>query len=201
MSSRPRAPRRDTVRRTSPVLGAVRARLESTREQLLTELDDVDAQLAALSARRHRLADRLAELCEDLWPAALHPRGRRPAETGESELPPLPEQPIWLAGRRLRSVCLALLRNAGRLTLVRLHALLHTYGYGVDNAHAAKALSDALAYEVECGRARRVRRGEYECAGPPPRPGRHGATPDRLLDPVLSPTAVAAPGSVGDRCS
>lgn len=210
MSSRQSTPRVDPIRRTVPLIGAVRAGAVASRDRLLAELDGVDAQLTALARRRIQLTDRLAELRDELWPVATHPRGRRPAPSGELALPPLPEQPTWLEGRRLRSVCLVLLRRVGRLSLPRLHALLHAHGYGIDSAHATKALSDALSYEVECGRARRVRRGEYEVGTQAPKPGRHGAVPlrplaphvdDRLLDPVLSPTTPLSAGNVDERCS
>lgn len=192
---RRRSSRRDPIRSAGNRHDVRRSSL-AERDRLFGELDRVDNELAELTQRRCALADRLAELREKLWPTVLHRRGRRPDVTGGPAVPPLPEQPTWLYGRRLRSVCLALLRRAGRLTLPKLHALLHAHGYGVDATYAAKTLSDTMGYEVECGRARRVRRGEYEIAGPPPREGRHGAPSlepaqpdpeDRLLDETLSP--------------
>ncbi len=191
MTSSPRAPRRDPIRsngrRRHPDL--VRAELERTR--LLDELDTVDTELSALATRRCAIARRLAELREALWPADRYRRGRQPGELGVTDLPPLPDDPVWLYGRRLRSVCLALLRRTGRLGLRDLHALLHAHGYGIDSNHAVKALADAMAYEVDARRAIRVRRGEYECTGPAPRRGRHGAPDDRLLDEVLAPLTAA----------
>ncbi len=191
-SGRHHAARIDPIRCRVPLLGHRRASVEADRSRLLAELDRLDDELAEIAARRAAVAARLAELRERLWPADLHRRGRRPGATGAPALPPLPPSPTWLYGRRLRSVCLALLRRAGRQTLGQLHALLHAHGYGVDSSHATKALSDALAYEVECGRARRVRRGEYECMGPRPRTGRHGAPRLREADPTADDDEVAA---------
>lgn len=191
----PRRQRHDVVRVAAAAVPARPDRRQAAlkeRDRLLAELDDVDDELAALANRRAGLVARLAELREELWPVALWRRGRRPSICGENSLPPLPADVTWLEGRRLRSVCLALLRRAARrLSLSHLHALLHAHGYGIDSSYPAKTLADALGYEVECGRARRVRRGEYEVAGPPPRSGRHGAPPlrDRLLDEILVPVA------------
>lgn len=80
---------------------------------------------------------------------------------GTIRLPPLSERPTPLWGRRLRSVCLALLRRAGPLILPEIHALLHHHGYRIDSSNPVKTLSDALAYEVEQGRAVRLERGVY----------------------------------------
>ncbi len=198
MSATPRARRLDPVRTAASQLHAARDAALAERDELLDRLDDLDREIVAIAQRRAQLASRLAELRDRLWPPSHRHRGRRPSPTGERELPPLPERPTWLEGRRLRSVCLALLRRVGPLTLPRLHALLHAHGYGIDSAHAAKALSDALSYEVECGRARRIRRGEYAVTAPTPRPGRHGAPDlqpaepeesDRLLDEILLPVS------------
>ncbi len=191
-----RTPAVDRIRTQSAARPNRRAALEQERDRLLTALDELDTELAERTRRRCQLLERLGELREALWPTARYGRGRRPAPTGTSDLPPLPDAPTWLAGRRLRSVCLALLRRAGRLTLRNLHAMLHAHGYGIESDHPVKALSDALAYETESGRARRVGRGVYEVAGPRPRAGRHGAPDlaapadvpeDRLLDEVLAP--------------
>ncbi len=203
MSSATPPSRRDPVRTAFPGRPDRRANARLERDRLLAQLDEVDNEITELSRRRSALADRLAELREELWPTARYRRGRRPSATGRVELPPLPDRPTWLEGRRLRSVCLALLRRAGELSLPRLHALLHAHGYGVASTHPVKALSDALSYEVECGRARRPRRGHYAVHGPAPRRGRHGApeleslrsdlgddeADARLLDPTCAPAA------------
>lgn len=190
-------PRVDPIRSAASMTPNRRDVLQLERTRLLEQLDEVDTQIGTLSTRRAQLVERLADLRDRLWPVALHRRGRRPGTLGENDLPPVVASPTWLSGRRLRSVCLCLLRRAVRLTLRQLHALLHAHGYGIDSAHAVKTLSDALAYEVECGRARRVGRGEYQIHGTKPRAGRHGApalqdpaptVADRLLDEVLAPT-------------
>ena len=65
----------------------------------------------------------------------------------------------------MRASCVALLGGAGELSLSELHVLLHLSGFRVDSSQAVKALSDAMAYECEQGRAVRVARGVYAAPG------------------------------------
>jgi hypothetical protein len=77
-------------------------------------------------------------------------------------LPPVPEGAVFLRGRRLRALCLAILARLGPLPLPELHALLHRHGFAVAHDHPVKALADALGHEADGGRARRIARGVYE---------------------------------------
>ena len=87
---------------------------------------------------------------------------RRRAVSHEEPLPPTAAKPMWLWGRELRAVCLALLRTAqGALSLRQLHVLLHRAGYAIAHRTPVKALADALGHEADVGRARRVARGCY----------------------------------------
>ena len=135
-----------------------------------------DRALAALAAERQRLARRLAAVREELWPRAEWPQGRRPPRDAlEDALPPLPERPTWLWGRRLRAVCLRLLARCGTMPLRQLHALLHLHGFGVAGDQPVKVLADALGHESERGLAVRTSRGVYDVApGYRPPPGRPG---------------------------
>ena len=95
-----------------------------------------------------------------------------------------------ISGRDLRIACLTILRRHGALKLPDLHALLHRYGYLIGAARPVTALSDAMAYETEHGRARRIDRGIYAATDRPP-PRSH--TPPTLDDrpgpgPVDGPT-------------
>lgn len=151
----------DPIRRQSTLDPRHRRKVHRAYQHLRTELDRTDAVLARLAARRHRLALRLADHRDQLWPPDRQRFGRRPGADGRPQLPPLPSPSTRLWGRRLRAVCLALLRRAGEVTLTELHVLLHRGGYEIDSTHPVKALADALGYETDHGRAHRVARGVY----------------------------------------
>jgi hypothetical protein len=151
---------------------ADRARLNARHQQLLDEIRAKDAVLAATAKERRRHLDELATIHDQLHPKTLWHRGRRPAPDRLTDpLPPLPENPTWLWGRRLRAVCLRLLHRCGTLPLRQLHALLHLHGFGVAGDHPVKTLADALGHETEHGTTQRVARGRYRTTNdyrPPP---------------------------------
>ncbi|MCC6436720.1 MAG: hypothetical protein IT196_16910 [Acidimicrobiales bacterium] len=60
----------------------------------------------------------------------------------------------------------------GAVSLAELHAVLHRLGYAVAGANTVKTLADALGYEHDAGRVRRVRRGVYEFPPGSPAPNR-----------------------------
>jgi hypothetical protein len=67
-----------------------------------------------------------------------------------------------LHGRALRRTVLASLRDAGRpLTITEIHRSLHLAGYRLSE-RAVKQLGDALRYEEQQDRVRRVARATYE---------------------------------------
>ncbi len=130
----------------------------------IADLDDLDAELETLSARRRRCIRRLEQLRSQLWPnRSGHHRRRGPI--GIPPMPPAPPdaEPLW--GRDLRATAVALLHRHGTCSLRELHGLLHRYGYRIRNRRPVQALGDALAYEVERGRCERVERGVYRAIG------------------------------------
>lgn len=172
------------------MFGAARAEAVAAATELRARLDDLERELVELSSARQRIAQELAALRARLTVHIRRHRGRMPAVDGTRQLPPVPHDATPLWGRRLRSVCLALLRRAGRLPLRELHALLHRHGYVIDSDTHVKVLADALGHEVDHGRARRVERGVYEVVTwPPPRPGRHGDPP---LRPPVQPSPISS---------
>ena len=62
----------------------------------------------------------------------------------------------------MRYAALGVLIRAGRpLGLPEIHAALHLAGYRLTGARPVQQLADALGYEHDNGRARRVMRGVY----------------------------------------
>lgn len=147
---------------------AWRERRHQEEDRLRAAIDDVDRQLVELTERRRDLLDRLGRLHDEIRPIWATCAGRRRrAVSHEEPLPPTAEKPLWLWGRELRAVCIALLRQAqGALSLRQLHVLLHRAGYAIAHRAPVKALGDALGHEHDVGRARRVARGRYASAGP-----------------------------------
>ena len=144
--------------------GAQRQALVDLWDDVSRRRDELDAQLARLARERHELQRERADLRERIWPRWLRGRGRRlqAVDAADQALPPLPEQPQLCWGRGLRAILLRILRDFGSaVSLVEIHRSLHLLGVAVDSEHPAKALSDALGYEVEQGRAERVVRGRY----------------------------------------
>lgn len=155
----------DPLRQYIPLLGPARRALEAQCQQLRADLAALDEELTALIRRRRDLSSTLYDARTKLVRTLRFP-ARRPAPDGSEQLPPIEAQPTPLTGRRLRSVCMALLRKLGPLPLTELHALLHQHGYAVDSRHPVKCLADTMGYEVDHARAIRVARGTYGAAPP-----------------------------------
>lgn len=66
---------------------------------------------------------------------------------------------------------------------------------------ATKFVSDALRWELRCGRVRRVRRGVYEFAGAPPSTMRWIRKRVDLLCSLLARADQASPGRPGEASS
>ena len=154
----------------------------------LREIAVIDAESIEGANHRRALIEHAKRLRDQVWPVIPHHHGRRPPGPDERPLPPLVHDPELLSGRRLRSVCLALLARYGELPLAELHSHLHMHGYVVAGPHGVKRLADALGYEVRAARAVRTKRGCYRrAAGERPRRGRFGAptlNPRVGLDPT-----------------
>jgi hypothetical protein len=138
-----------------------RQALEAERSRLLDELDEVDTELLAIAARRQRIRDDADTICDALWPREPWWHARRPNTIGITRLAPVCGNAKQLWGIHLRATCVAILERHGTQTLPDLHSLLHVYGYRIGGRRPVKDLADAMAHEVNCGRAVRVSRGCY----------------------------------------
>ncbi len=164
-------PRRvDPLFGEGPLGGQRRARVIARCEELAAGIDELDRQLKGLIRQRRELTGELRAHRRRLFPS-IGVRGRQPGPDGSVQLPPVPDGATFLYGRRLRALCVGLLSRLGPMPLVQLHALLHKLKFAVAGATPVKALADALGYETDIGRARRVERGVYEAlVAPPNRP-------------------------------
>lgn len=151
----------DPIRQQTPITGEKRRKVQQAHDDVTDKIASLDRELDDLCRRRRELVGQRRQLRRQLF-VNLAKRGRRPLDDGMEALPPLPHDATWLHGRRLRAACLKILARRGKLTLVELHAQLHRLGYAIAHRHAVKALADALGYETELGRVRRVARGTYE---------------------------------------
>jgi hypothetical protein len=153
----------DPIRQSTPVAGRKRDALKLEHQRLTDEIADIDRELGALAARRRELVTDRKAVRRRLF-LNLAKRGRRALNDGIEALPPLPPDPTWLWGRRLRAACRTILARNGPLSLRDLHAALHHAGYGIDHTNSVKTLADALGYETRLGRAHRPARGIYALA-------------------------------------
>ncbi len=160
---------------------------------LLDQITQLDGELAELAARRRQLVQRLRQRRQHITPVQTGHHGRRPKPDGTVALPPAARGAIRLWGTALRDVCVSILRRCGPLALPELHAMLHHLGYRIDSNYHAKTLSDALSYELEQGRVRRVERGVYGPLRPPDphadRPHHRPCHPLDHLPEAISPQA------------
>jgi len=151
----------DPLRITVPVFGARREQVQAECRHLEESLRALDAELDRIARQRREAARQLKERRHRLWPN-LSKRGRRPLPEGRRALPPISSDAVGLWGRRLRARCREILRtHRGAMTLTEIHAMMHRQGYFIDSGHVVKALSDAMRYDVSCGKVRRVARGTY----------------------------------------
>ena len=135
--------------------------LEARRQRAVDALDALDRESVDWMRRKRLADDEALAVHELLWPAIPDGWARRPPRPDEAPLPPESADARPLFGRHLRRVCLSLLHQHGELALRDLHLLLILHGYTLTGSAPVKALSDALGYEREQGRAVRVRRGVY----------------------------------------
>ncbi len=165
----------DPIRQENPLHGRKRDELLIRYRASTVRLDQLDAQLQALSAERQQVMQTHQDQGRRLYFNRAK-RGRQPLPDGSEALPEVHPHPLRLWGRRLRSVCLALLRaHQQPMTLIDLHAQIHRRGAVIDSTLPVKALADALGYETRQGRAYRTGRGIYQLVpSPTPAKGRHG---------------------------
>jgi hypothetical protein len=166
-----------SIRRASGMPLWARVDRQTERDALLHRLGQIDGALLDLSQERRAIVDELRTVRDELYPTVPWCHGRRPPDMDCSPLAAVLQDAEDTSGRRLRATCLAILRRHGPTSLRELHGLLHRYGYVIQATRPVTALSDAMAYEVERGRARRVDRGVYEATGPEPRRRRDRPSP------------------------
>jgi hypothetical protein len=159
---RPQAPRRyeplwaDPERRDAQ--RARRAELVERAEQVCRRQRELACELAEIRTE-------LAESRALMWPRLDRHlvRGfRHTFDRGPAPIPPAAPNAIPLRGAQLRYAALAVLLDAGEpLTLTEIHRALLLRGYRLAGRQPVQQLADALGYEHDCGRARRVERGTY----------------------------------------
>jgi len=142
--------------------GPARQEIMRRYAELIAVLCEHDLGAAQWARARLAIITELTSLEDILWPPLFPRRGRRAPSLDGRRIPDAPPESIPLGGVHLRRVCIELLRRHGAQTLVDLHRLLHLHGYVIAAPTQAKTLADAMAFEVESDRARRVRRGVYE---------------------------------------
>ncbi len=154
------------------------AELAGKLETIIERIATIDREAIARADERRDLVEEAKALRDRVWPIVPRHHGRRPPGPDERPLPPLRHDAEVLGGRRLRSVCLALLGRYGELPLTELHSHLHLHGYTVAGPNCVKRLADAMGYEVDKRRLVRTKRGTYRRAwGFDARPGRFGNPP------------------------
>ena len=158
-----RTPRRYRQLPCGPV---ERAHYIRQRDELVARAVELDRQQQALAVELAEIRTALAEIRVLLWPRVEHQhfvRGfRHTRVNGPPPIPPEAPNAHVLWGRHLRSAVLAILaRNHRPMKLVEIHRDLHLSGYSIKSRFPVKRLADALGYETDNGRARRVDRGTY----------------------------------------
>jgi hypothetical protein len=142
------------------------------RQWLLAREHELADRATAVDAEQRRLAQEFLELRRELvavhsmlWPRTPgHDRRkwRAPRLGGPAPVPPTFPDATPVSGRALRRAVLAALARAAQpLTLTEIHRELHLRGHRLAGAHPVKQLGDALRYEEQRGRVRRVARGTY----------------------------------------
>jgi hypothetical protein len=139
--------------------------LERERE-LVAAITDVECEQRHLAERYAELRGELVELHRQLWAPdrdGPYRKTRRPDLPGPAAIPPPAQGAQPLRGRALRRAVRAALANAGRpLTLTEIHRALHLSGCQLTSDQPVKQLGDALRYDEQHDRVRRVARGTYE---------------------------------------
>jgi hypothetical protein len=154
--------------RRTRAFGATRHELMRRYAELIAALCEHDLAAIVWAETRVGIIKELAAIENILWPPLDPYRARRAPSPDSLRVPDPAPGAITTSGVHLRRICREILHRHGPQSLVELHRLLHLYGYVIAARAQAKALADALAYEVERKRARRVKRGVYEAIGPAP---------------------------------
>jgi hypothetical protein len=138
-----------------------RQALETEQRRLVQNIEALDRDLMNLAEQRSRLRRQVDDIRDVLWPREPSWHSRRPHPGGRGRLEPVSADAKALVGAGLRATCMAVLERHGTQSLPELHSLLHLYGYRIGGQRPVKDLADAMAHEVDHGRAIRVKRGHY----------------------------------------
>lgn len=151
--------------RPRPACAEGRREIRARMQELVAEAEELEQEHQVRAARMGEIRRELTMLRD----ASVHiapgvrPRFRKarvpgPAPVGRPAPPAVP-----VRGRHLRYAALGVLLRARRpMTLPEIHRGLHAAGFAIDGWHPVKQLADALGWEHEKKRARRVARGVYE---------------------------------------
>lgn len=152
----------DRARRAEPRLHANHRELIRRAHAAEVEtLEVLDAELAALAARRRTAVERVAAYRDRLWERSARRYHQRSWAPGETPIPPPIADAEPLDGAALRRVALSILSRHGTQPLSEIRGLIHRYGYVVAGRRPVQRLADALAHEMRAGRAIRHARGVY----------------------------------------
>jgi hypothetical protein len=167
---------------------ARRAALTAHYQAVIDETSRTDAEQQRLAIHMAGLRRELRVLHERLWPRApgdVLYGVRRPRIGGPAPIPPPTRDAVPLLGRQLRYAALGVLIRAERpLSLPEIHRALHLTGYAVVGRNPVKRLADAMGYEHDHGRARRLARGVYAVGELTPARRRRAAAISPLLATV-----------------
>jgi hypothetical protein len=147
----------------------VRAKLVEVQQELVNELETVEAELLRLSTRRSAIVAELRRCRDAFGYADMHHR-RFPLA---GDIDAVPENTREIAGSELRGAVAEMVRIASRpVTVEEIYRMLLAHGLRPAGYHAEK-ISNALRAEVKAGRVLRLARGMYEATmgdGPPDHP-------------------------------
>lgn len=151
--------------RPRPACAEGRNEIRSRMRELVGEAEALEREHQARAARMGEIRRELTMLRDAMVNVApgkrtryRKPRVPGPAPVGRPAPPAVP-----VRGRHLRYAALGVLLRARKpMTLPEIHRALHAAGFVIDGWHPVKQLADALGWEHEKQRARRVRRGVYE---------------------------------------
>ena len=135
------------------------------RRELIEAAAAVDARQQSLAVQMSAFRTELRTLREQMWPAQpgrAFRNVRRPRIGGPAPIPPPAPNAIPVRGADLRYAALGVLvRARSPLTLPEIHRALHLTGFRIAGARVVKQLGDAMGYEHDQGRVRRIARGTY----------------------------------------
>jgi hypothetical protein len=141
----------------------LRTAIYEIQAELLQQLGEVDAEVEGLVARRQDIVADLRRCRDALGRQGYRRRGRVPLP---ADVDAVPDGTTPISGTELREAIAAVVRGVGRpVSIDDIYRMLLARGLNT-TGRPSKAISDALAIEVDAGRVRRVDRGVYESVPP-----------------------------------